>query len=429
MLTDQHDEGSLFNGFDSLVPERSSALRAIGQTRQLLLLEIQPSEKAGTANEEESTWSRPRNSRSSMSSRTWAFVGIGFAAAALLLVVGGVYFFGIRNPRESGLQDRIADGKSASPPAKLDSRPREGSAPIAKPDSRPMASSSPAASSGPAANKPPDSSLRLKPGEGDAKLLALMTEHPNFARVDVGQSRITSTGLAQLQRLKNLTHLSLDGMQVTAENTGHLQNLSRLKGVEIVRATDETVVHLKELKNLTELGLSNSGKLTDDGLAHLAGMNKLQRLSLTNNDQIGDAGLAHLKGLDSIRELKLNGTGVTDEGLAHLIKLRNLKHLDLSRTTIGDSGLQQMENLTGLQELQLGDTRVTDAGLAHLSSLTDLSSLGLYRLKVTDDGMQHLKPLKKLKVLGLYGTQVSDAAVEELRKGLAEAPPSTFGNR
>src|ERR1043165_7415991 len=64
MLTDQSDEKVLFRGFDALVPQQATALRAIEQTRQLLL-QIPPSETAGTSSAKKTTRSAPANWQSS----------------------------------------------------------------------------------------------------------------------------------------------------------------------------------------------------------------------------------------------------------------------------------------------------------------------------------------------------------------------------
>jgi len=116
---------------------------------------------------------------------------------------------------------------------------------------------------------------------------------------------------------------------------------------------------------------------------------RIQGLQLS--DSASDDDLVHLKELKGLRELNLWQSQVTDAGLAHLKELKGLQTLSLSWTPVTDAGLVYLKELKGLRELYLYATPVTDAGLAHLKELTGLQFLGLRLTNVTDAGISELK--------------------------------------
>jgi RNA polymerase sigma factor (sigma-70 family) len=80
---------------------------------------------------------------------------------------------------------------------------------------------------------------------------------------------------------------------------------------------DAGVANLQRLRNLTTLDLFDT-RVTDAGLVHLAEwMPLLQSLDL-NGTKITDAGLLHLKGLKHLRRLDVSKTNVTEAGVGEL---------------------------------------------------------------------------------------------------------------
>ncbi len=132
-----------------------------------------------------------------------------------------------------------------------------------------------------------------------------------------------------------------------------------------------------------------------------------------------DAELVHLKKLTNLEELSLRLTPVTDAGLVHLKELPNLRHLDLGATGVTDSGLVQLEGLTNLERLEVNfNQRITDAGLKHLEDLGSLQELYLDGTDVTDAGLVNLKKLTNLEQLGLVDTGVTEDGVKKLKQAL-----------
>ncbi len=83
-----------------------------------------------------------------------------------------------------------------------------------------------------------------------------------------------------------------------------------------VGATDEHVRLFEDLHHLTHLFLDGT-EITDDGLRYLGRMSKLRMLNLEGTD-ITDAGIVHLKPLRSLKVLFIRDSRITDAGIAEL---------------------------------------------------------------------------------------------------------------
>ena len=82
------------------------------------------------------------------------------------------------------------------------------------------------------------------------------------------------------------------------------------------RITDSGLEQLEELVGVKTLDLGGT-KITNAGLAHLGSLADLETLSL-HSTRVTNAGLLHLKGLARLETLWLGGTSVTDDGIAEL---------------------------------------------------------------------------------------------------------------
>jgi hypothetical protein len=179
-------------------------------------------------------------------------------------------------------------------------------------------------------------------------------------------------------------------------------------------------------KGILGLQLERAG---DADLAHLKGLTELRELNL-NYTMITDAGLAHLAGLTGLRELNLLACqNITDAGLARLGRLTALQKLDLSWCTkITAAGLKHLKGLTGLRILKLRWTQVADGSLAHLQNLTNLRELDLsWCPNITDAGLQHLQGLVKLHALRLGSRDENDGMAYALSGNYRETevtPPT-----
>jgi hypothetical protein len=179
------------------------------------------------------------------------------------------------------------------------------------------------------------------PGETDAALVHI-GRLPQLQALKLSSTSATDFGLTNLDRIKDLDALYLDGTRITDAGLAHIVNLPRLRS----------------------LGLRKT-HVTDQGMTHLVGMSNLVWLDLTGTE-VGDAGLAHLSGLAQLDTLGLGQTRVTDAGLGHLKGLKKLYSLDLTKANVSDTGLKQLKGLTRLRDLGLEGTGVTDAGVDDL---------------------------------------------------------------
>ena len=128
--------------------------------------------------------------------------------------------------------------------------------------------------------------------------------------------------------------------------------------------TDTGLLDLQELRQLRILML-NGSDIADDGLMRLQVANRLWWLVLDSTG-VTDAGLGRLQRFKHLRWLYLNCTAITDAGLVRLQGLSQLQTLLLNGTKITDAGLVHLQGLTCLEVLGLEGTQVTDAGVKRL---------------------------------------------------------------
>jgi hypothetical protein len=220
------------------------------------------------------------------------------------------------------------------------------------------------------------------------------------------------------------------GLEVKTDATdGQLAGLAVLKKVNLVRLslvgceqiTDTGLANMEGLSTVTHLSLSDCARITDDGLAQLKKL-PLGQLDLARCKLITDSGLTHLAKMASLRSLNLGGcSNVTDNGVAHLSILAELRQLTLRGTKVSDAGLAHLyQKLFSLELVDLGGCdKVTDDGLRHLKSITALQDLNLQGCDITDDGLNHLRNHSDLQQLNLADTGVTNEGVKNLKKRLS----------
>jgi hypothetical protein len=161
-----------------------------------------------------------------------------------------------------------------------------------------------------------------------------------------------------------------DRGQVLADVRRQLGAFPRLRHLDLYvwpEVSEQCLAAVSELTNLKTLSFIYA---TDAGVAHLASEKQLQILTL-HDSTLTDESLKIFGKLVQLERLQAAGNHFTDDGLAHL---RNLKHLvsldiDCGQTRFTDAGLVHLESLRGLQSLYLQQTLVTPAGVAHLQRI------------------------------------------------------------
>jgi hypothetical protein len=279
---------------------------------------------------------------------------LGIVAAALLALVGGIWFFGFRHKNDDSLKDAPAN-KSGNDDAKD------------KKDAPAKATVDP---SFPQDRKAAEwvlqvgGLLTLYDGKANAKL-GLPEKPFRIRTITLDRRPIADEDMIHLQGLGRLQELRLNQTPIGNAGLAHLKDVPWLETIELreTRISNDGLKHLKDQPMLW-LDLSITS-VTDEGLEHLKGFKKIQQLRL-NRLKIADAGLERLAGITSLRLLELTDTQITDAGLKHVRKLNNLTWLMLTGTKVSDVGLEELHGLSGLRTLYVERTKITDEGVAKL---------------------------------------------------------------
>jgi len=198
-----------------------------------------------------------------------------------------------------------------------------------------------------------------------------------------------------------------------------------VRSVGLPGSTDADLAQLESLRELEEL-VVDGPRFTDDGLSHLEGLSRLKRLALLA-PELTDAGLVHIAALCSLEELSLSQCRVSDVGLANLQKLNKLDTLHLQHTQVTAEGVERLkEKLPNLKVTPASfpsspEERSAVARLIKFGALFGcdpagrVKSVTFYGPDVTDAALVPLKELPALEGLNLQWTQVTARGVEELK--------------
>jgi hypothetical protein len=137
-----------------------------------------------------------------------------------------------------------------------------------------------------------------------------------------------------------------------------LEGLARFQQVRFLclrfgPVTDTGMKEIAKLKDLTHLELSSLGnranvedsaqtKNFNDGIKQLASLTKLKVLNLSET-RIGDDGVKHLAKMKQLQVLNLRATKITNVGLDALMGLTELTTLDLRDTEITKDGVERLK--------------------------------------------------------------------------------------
>lgn len=262
------------------------------------------------------------------------------------------------------------------------------------------------------------------------------------------------TSLDGIDKLINLERLELFHFK-NINSFGHLENLTRLRDLEIYECglTDITflakITNLKylwiegnnisdfsplaNLTNLSSLGIGGNN-ITSENIAGLftilESITELNYLSLRESN-LGDTDLSNFLSLSSLGHINLDRNNITDfSTLSTLPNLRaldltgndidNISYLsnftDLTRIEIGDNPITDYSpigNLTNLQTLGLRNAVIKDYSALNLGNMTDLTHLHLYDSNFSDSDLTYISNMTQLDHLGLDNTNISDLSIME----------------
>lgn len=128
--------------------------------------------------------------------------------------------------------------------------------------------------------------------------------------------------------------------------------------------TSSGLAQLTKLKHLQTLFIHN-GATNDEGLTHLGSMPSLESLWLIEHDDFGDPdqytakGFAEIGKLDQLRSLQLHGLKISNVAASQLHRLDQLEFLMLDRCEISDAALADLRAALPECEVTLPDSSQT----------------------------------------------------------------------
>ena len=146
--------------------------------------------------------------------------------------------------------------------------------------------------------------------------------------LDLSSMNTSSSGLSCLKEFPHLHFL-----RVTVDGELDMQHLANLQGLRVLLLTtnphisDSALRHIAGLKNLEHLSLDGL-KVTDEGITHLAGLTSLQVLQL-NSGYVTDTGLKKMKDLSSLYSLEVKHGRFTQEVLSWFQKTMPIQYFEV----------------------------------------------------------------------------------------------------
>lgn len=138
-------------------------------------------------------------------------------------------------------------------------------------------------------------------------LVHQISKLPKVTALEFNMSNgLTAAAIKDIGGIKQLEHLSLNGMRVD----------------------DTSMADIAGLTKLNYLRLSGAGAVTVSGWATLENFKQLKTLWVAETN-LGDQGIQHFKPLTQLEDITLYGTPVTDAGGDVLLGLPNLKSVRL----------------------------------------------------------------------------------------------------
>jgi len=158
--------------------------------------------------------------------------------------------------------------------------------------------------------------------------LQLLNHLPSLDSVDIGFAQVTDSGISQLA-LPSLKELSIGGNKLTDAGLQALRQMPALTSLDVSGAqrTDsglwsvsltesgmDAISTLKELHHLRLNGVAVSAR----GLEKLKSLRKLERLDLQSCARINDDALPVLEAFQALRVLDVTASAMTEKSVADL---------------------------------------------------------------------------------------------------------------
>jgi len=216
-----------------------------------------------------------------------------------------------------------------------------------------------------------------------------------------GLNQVTSEGLKELTKLKDLTRLSMS-VHNTISDINLLNTLTNLRHLNIRHIhQDHSTLDISGLKNLKELSI----KMHYNVIREPGG----QRTRVF--DKMTDADMACLAGLTNLRQLFIWSPGMSDKGMSYLAGLKELNDIRFhGDPQITDKTLQLLSQLKKLNVVMINDSSITDKGLTYLYEAKALEHLTIHSQNdITPKAIRALKKeLPSLRLLNINHQHIDD---------------------
>lgn len=247
----------------------------------------------------------------------------------------------------------------------------------------------------------------------------------NIRGLDIGSPRLTSFGLSQLSRFKDVRVLRLNVWNVKS-SFEMLESLPELREL-CIRAPNANEGMLENLEGIVNLRSLELGylKVNDESLRRIAGFKNLRKLKLYwSQDSLSADGWLSIAKAGRLESLSLEDVVVQKSELEAIGKINSLKSLELRSVDVGVNELiylKYFEDIGELEELTLILCSLRDLGLEGFKGFEKLKWLDLSYNGVTDTGLMYLHVLKNLELLRLNGVDmVTSSGLEKLHSALPQ---------
>ncbi|MCC7529157.1 MAG: protein kinase [Candidatus Melainabacteria bacterium] len=170
--------------------------------------------------------------------------------------------------------------------------------------------------------------------------------------LDLANTRCDAAAIYELRNLSNLQALHLNNNDrmddKAAEAVSFLSGLQELT-LDHTSITGEGIAYLRRLRGLSKLTLDGLN-LQDNDIASLKDISSLKVLSLSHN-KITAAGLKSLTQLKQLSSLYLDFNPIDDKGVDYLLQIPSLVNLSVSGTKLKPAGVMKLAELHNLRSI------------------------------------------------------------------------------
>jgi internalin A len=145
--------------------------------------------------------------------------------------------------------------------------------------------------------------------------LPRLAQFPNIEELSLWNTKVGG-GMRSLAMLPKLRSLNLNSVRLTREDFKQLNELTKLRWLDLTRTGFDSVDSIRSLSGLHTLRIGNN-KLTDASFNTILQFKTLEILDLQNND-VSDQLVDRLVLLPKLREVNVSGTKISADGTARI---------------------------------------------------------------------------------------------------------------